>query len=129
MKIRRPGIIGCIVVVALLLTLAIIETQRATAQKRPQTHQIKVNADGSFTPSVLRIREGDTVEWQLHSRTNAIIPAASEPRAGTCLTPRSYDPNDPNDFTVLLQERRRAFFPKLADPFPRFIGIHSAARR
>ena len=99
MNIRAQKTLGGFVGLALLLAGAIIATQHATAQKKPQTHQIKVNADGSFTPAVLRIREGDTVEWQLTGHMNAIIPVASEPAAGNCPTPRAFDPNDPNNFT------------------------------
>lgn len=98
MKIRVHRSWALFAGLALLLVGAVLETQRATAQKKPQVHQIKVHADGSFTPSVLRLREGDTVEWQLNGRTNAIIPAATEPPAGACPTPRSFDPNDPNNF-------------------------------
>ena len=38
------------------------------------THQVMVNADGSFRPSVLHIRGGDTAEWILNDRADAIIP-------------------------------------------------------
>ncbi|MBL8205769.1 MAG: hypothetical protein JNM09_16160 [Blastocatellia bacterium] len=99
MKIRWQRTLGVLAGLALLLVGAAVEPQHATAQKKPQTHQIKVNADGSFTPSVLRIRDGDTVEWQLNGRTNAIIPAVAEPTAGDCPSPRSFAPNDPNNFT------------------------------
>lgn len=98
MKRRDQQRVGLLMGLALVLVVAATETQRTAAQKKPQTHQIKVNADGSFTPSVLSIRDGDTVEWQLSKHTNAIIPAASEPTAGNCPTPRSFDPNDPTNF-------------------------------
>lgn len=38
---------------------------QATTRSRV-THRVTVNPDGSFTPEVISIRAGDTVEWVLN---------------------------------------------------------------
>ncbi len=73
--------------------------ERPGASPLAATHQVVVNANGSFTPQVLYIRDGDTVEWALNGRTHAIVPAAAAPAAGVCPTPKPYAPADVTDFT------------------------------
>jgi hypothetical protein len=58
----------------------------------PRTVQISVNADGTFTPANVTIRAGDSVEWLLHDRTDAVVPST-----GTACT--SATPWDASDFT------------------------------
>jgi hypothetical protein len=87
------------IITATLLVCSVSESQRSNAARAPKTYQITVNADGTFTPQVVKIRDGDSVEWVLNSRTNAIIPTAAKPSPGVCPTPRAYDPTDPNEFT------------------------------
>jgi len=56
------------------------------------TRTVKVNADGSFSPQVVYISSGDTVEWTLNAG-DSIIPVSS-----SC-TARPYDATDVNEFT------------------------------
>ena len=68
--------------------------------QQPQRHTIIVNADGSFSPMELFIHDGDTVVWQLHDRTDAIIPVDTTGQAGSlCTAYKPYDSMDPNEFT------------------------------
>jgi hypothetical protein len=70
-----------------------------------------VNADGSFSPAVLSIRDGDTVEWVFNSRTDTIIPVSSiEPLSGLCSAYKPYDPSDPNEFTGPLPRAASGIF-------------------
>ena len=69
------------------------------AYAQPQTHVIKLNADGSFAPQITYIRSGDTVRWEQLTRTDSIIPAASQPYPAICSARNPYNPSDPNDFT------------------------------
>src|ERR1051326_1990051 len=64
------------------------------------THTIKVNADGSFSPPVLTISAGDTVEWTLSASSDSIIPISWDVVAANyCSAIKSYAPNDPSEFT------------------------------
>ncbi len=98
MTIYQRSIFIALAGLALLVFLPSTLT-RVIAQKKPQTHQIKVNIDGTFVPATIHIRDGDTVEWLLPNSTHAIVAAASASIAGACPTPLAYDPNNKNDFT------------------------------
>lgn len=91
--------ISLFVSLTILMTLTTYKNFHVVAQKKSQIHQIKVNADGTFSPSVLRIKDGDTVEWHFSKQANSIVAAASESTAGSCPTPLVYDPNDQDNFT------------------------------
>src|SRR2546423_10157158 len=52
------------------------------------THTVKVNADGSFSPPVVVIAGGDTVEWTFSSPADSIIGAS----APSCSAIRAYLP-------------------------------------
>lgn len=59
------------------------------------THSVKVNSDGSFSPAVLRIASGDTVEWTLSSSTDSLIPINWDGvSAGYCSRVKPYVAND-----------------------------------
>ncbi|HXF04720.1 MAG TPA: hypothetical protein VNM72_04810 [Blastocatellia bacterium] len=71
-----------------------------TSVEQPRTHTVTVNADGSFSPQVISIHDGDTVEWILNDRTDTIIPVnLIEPLSAICSAYKPYDPADPNEFT------------------------------
>jgi hypothetical protein len=64
------------------------------------THTVKVNADGSFSPPVVYIADGDTVEWSLSGASDSIIPVNWDGTSnGYCTAVRPYDAADPNDLT------------------------------
>jgi len=64
------------------------------------TWSVKVNADGSFTPPVTYIANGDTVEWTLTGFGDSVIPVNWDGvSSGFCSTVRSYSATDPNDLT------------------------------
>jgi len=81
----------------LLTAFAVLLVLPAHAQ--PQTHVIKVNADGSFTPQTTIIRAGDTVRWEQLSRTDSIIPASAASYPAICSARKAYDPAIANEFT------------------------------
>lgn len=67
---------------------------------QPQTHIVRVNADGSFTPQVLSIRSGDTVRWEGLTPADSIIPAdGSGGYPALCNARAAYDPARANEFT------------------------------
>lgn len=59
------------------------------------THSVKVNADGTFSPAVVVIADGDTVEWTFSSSADSIVGAS----APSCSAVRAYLPGDPNELT------------------------------
>jgi hypothetical protein len=61
--------------------------------------QIQVNADGSFTPSRLVIQEGETVEWLLNGRQDAIVAATGPGRGESCPVPTTVELGGENQFT------------------------------
>lgn len=64
------------------------------------TYVVKVNADGSFSPSVTTISTGDTVEWTLSGPSDSIIPINWDgTSAGFCSGVKPFLPTDPNEFT------------------------------
>ena len=72
----------------------------ASALAHPQTHIVKVNADGSFSPQTTYIKTGDTVRWEQLTRTDSIIPAnGTSGYPGVCSARNAYNPTDPNEFT------------------------------
>ncbi len=85
------------------ISLAVVSlgvVQSDGGSQGPATHRVVVNADGSFTPPVVQIRDGETVEWVLSDRTDSIVPASERTHGpGACPLPQPYDPADPNDFT------------------------------
>lgn len=65
-----------------------------------QTHVVRVNADGTFSPQSVYIKSGDTVRWEQLTRTDSVIPAAGpDTYPGICGTRKPYNPDDPNEFT------------------------------
>jgi hypothetical protein len=64
------------------------------------TVSVRVNADGSFTPAVVTISSGDTVEWTLNGSSDSIIPVNwNGVSSGVCAAIKPYSATDPNDFT------------------------------
>ena len=64
------------------------------------THVVKVNADGSFSPAVVNIASGDTVQWTFSSTTDSIIPISwNGVSAGYCAAVRPFAAGDANEFT------------------------------
>src|SRR6266496_2563262 len=64
------------------------------------TYVVKVNADGSFSPSVVTISSGDTVEWTLSGPSDSIIPVNWDGTSvGFCSAVRPFLATDPNEFT------------------------------
>src|ERR1051325_6135475 len=64
------------------------------------TQTVKVNADGSFSPAVVTIAAGDTVQWTLSGAGDSIIPINWDGKsAGFCSAVRPYSAGDPNEFT------------------------------
>ena len=76
-------------------TLAALLAVLLPALLSAATHTVKVNPDGSFSPPVVTIASGDTVEWTLNGPGDSIIPAS----AGVCTAVLPYSPGDPNEFT------------------------------
>jgi hypothetical protein len=64
------------------------------------TVPVKVNSDGSFSPSIVTIASGDTVEWTLNGPADSIIPVNWDGvSSGFCSAVKPYSPTDPNDLT------------------------------
>ena len=64
------------------------------------TYSVRVNADGSFSPAVVTISSGDTVEWTLSGPGDSIIPVKWDGRSsGFCSAVAPYSASDPNEFT------------------------------
>ncbi len=40
---------------------------------QPRTYSVRVNADGSFSPQVVYVKSGDTVQWEGLTRTDSIV--------------------------------------------------------
>src|SRR5687768_16646410 len=84
-----------------LIVVAVFVSISASAA----THVVRVNADGSFSPAVVTIASGDTVEWTFSSPTDSIIPST-----GTCAGIKAYAPGDPNDVTGPMPEAVSGIF-------------------
>ncbi len=68
--------------------------------QQPKTHTVIVKPDGSFEPKWTYIHDGDTVQWQFSSRTDAIIPVNPIDSLNvSCSAYKPYNPTDPNEFT------------------------------
>jgi len=64
------------------------------------TVPVKVNSDGSFSPAIVTIANGDTVEWTLNGPGDSIIPVNWDGvSSGVCSAVKPYSPADPNEFT------------------------------
>jgi hypothetical protein len=64
------------------------------------TVTVKVNPDGSFSPSIVTINSGDTVEWTLNGPGDSIIPVNWDGvSSGVCSAIKPYSASDPNDLT------------------------------
>jgi hypothetical protein len=75
------------------------------------TYTVKVNADGSFSPSVLLISSGDTVEWTLSGPGDSIIPVSWDGvSAGFCSAVKPYSATDPNEFTGPMPQAASGIF-------------------
>ena len=69
------------------------------------THTVRVNADGTFTPAVVNIASGDTVEWQFTGASDSIIPITWDGRSpNQCSAIRPWSSSDPNEFTGPMPE-------------------------
>lgn len=83
-----------ILVVLLILSCAMSSLLSAA------TVTVKVNPDGSFSPAVVTIASGDTVEWTLNGASDSIIPVNWDGvSSGVCSAVRPYSATDPNDLT------------------------------
>ncbi|HXG57646.1 MAG TPA: hypothetical protein VNL91_01325 [Thermoanaerobaculia bacterium] len=61
---------------------------------------MRVNADGSFSPATLQIRQGDTIEWLLSSPADSVIPINWDGSSSAyCTSVRPYSSGDPAEFT------------------------------
>ena len=75
------------------------------------THSVKVNPDGSFSPSVVYINSGDTVEWTFSSTADSIIPINWDgASSGFCSAVRPYTASDPNEFTGPMPQAASGVF-------------------
>lgn len=64
------------------------------------TVTVRVNPDGSFSPSTVTISSGDTVEWTLNGPGDSIIPVNWDGvSGGVCSAVKPYSATDPNDLT------------------------------
>ncbi len=82
------------ILVVILLSFAV------TPMLSAATVSVKVNPDGSFSPAVVTIASGDTVEWTLNGAGDSIIPVNWDGlSSGVCSAVRPYSATDPNDFT------------------------------
>jgi hypothetical protein len=64
------------------------------------THSVKINADGSFSPPVVTIPSGATIEWTLSSPSDSVIPVNWDGVAsGVCSAVKPWSATDPNDLT------------------------------
>jgi hypothetical protein len=69
--------------------------------------QVTVNPDGSFTPPTVRIHDGDTVEWTLSDRADAIVQSsalASIVPWTDCLPAKAWEPADVNNLAGPMPE-------------------------
>jgi hypothetical protein len=82
-----------------LLLSSMIPISSAPAAKSAAVHTVFVNADGSFSPQMISIRDGDTVEWRFSHRTDTIIPISSITPPAICSAYQPFDASDPNEFT------------------------------
>lgn len=70
------------------------------AAAQPQTHVVRVNADGTFTPQTLSIKSGDTVRWEGLTRSDSIVRVTPGPTYPAMCSLRSpFAAEDPNEFT------------------------------
>ena len=61
------------------------------------TYTVRVNPDGSFSPSRVQIASGDTVEWTLSGAGDSIIPVNWDGISnGVCSAVRPFSAGDPN---------------------------------
>jgi hypothetical protein len=59
------------------------------------THIVNVNADGSFSPPVVQIASGDSVQWNLRGPSDSIIPINwNGTTAGYCSTVKPFSAKD-----------------------------------
>lgn len=64
------------------------------------TYSVKINPDGSFSPPVLHINSGDTVEWTFNKSSDTVIPVNWDGASTSfCSTIRPFSSTDPNDVT------------------------------
>ena len=74
------------------------------------TRTVQVNADGSFTPKFLLIHDGDTVEWELSSVTDSIIPIDTMGARDLCSAYKPFHPGGANEFTGPLPRAASGLF-------------------
>jgi hypothetical protein len=109
---------------ALLLFLGSMVTTSVEAAN-PRT--IRVNADGSFTPRFLLIHDGDTVEWELSSVTDSIIPIDTTGARDLCSAYKPFHPGGANEFTGPLPRAASGLF-TLGPDGPGFVVKRGAAQ-
>ncbi|MEK7145871.1 MAG: hypothetical protein AAB802_01675 [Patescibacteria group bacterium] len=75
-------------------------------------NQIRVNEDGSFSPARLVIEEGETVEWLLPSKFDAVVEAenSDDLSEGKCPDPAPVNLENPSDFTGPLASHAAGLF-------------------
>jgi hypothetical protein len=92
------------------LILAIIAST-TPASISAATHAVKVNPDGSFSPSMTFISSGDTVEWTLNGPADTIIPVTWDgASAGFCSAVKPYSSTDPNELTGPMPQAASGIF-------------------
>jgi hypothetical protein len=75
------------------------------------TYSVRVNPDGSFSPSIVYINSGDTVEWTFSSAADSIIPINWDGvSSGFCSAVRPYSATDPNEFTGPMPQAASGVF-------------------
>ena len=75
------------------------------------THVVKVNADGSFSPAVVNIASGDTVQWTLNGPGDSIIPISwNGVSPGYCSAIKPYSPGSANEFTGPMPQAPSGIF-------------------
>lgn len=70
----------------------------------PQTVHVTIDQDGVFSPRVVDINSGDTVQWDFFDAADSIIPAIVGIVPAECPPILGYDPFDANDVTGPLPQ-------------------------
>jgi hypothetical protein len=97
------------VVLAILGSCSVTEAAAAL----PPPIQVTVNEDGSFTPQTVRIHDGDTVEWTLHDRADAIVQSSAIVSLvpwTSCLPAKPWEPADVNNLAGPMPEGASGIF-------------------
>ena len=92
--------------VALFVCLSGTAVAQSPDPLGPETHEIAVSTDGTFTPEVSWVRPGDTVRWLFSESTDAVGAVAPSRRAGG--PERCEDAGEASGRWAGLRDRRRA---------------------